>query len=310
MFAASVVITTKNRREDLCKSIVSALQQTFPLEILVMDDASTDGTAEHVKRHFPQVQVHRSEVSLGYIVQRNRAARLAKSGIIISMDDDAIFSSEFVVGHTLREFDNPRVGAVAIPFVDVNRGPSIYQCAPQAEKLYAIYSFTGTAHALRRDLFLKLGGYRENLIHQGEEEDYCLRLLDAGFITRCGRSDPILHFESPRRSFKRMDYYGARNKILYAWHNVPWGQLPMHLAGTTFKSAIYTFKPDRLLTRLCGIGNAYASIFSGQIRRRPVNRKSYRASQNLKRNGPQSFDKIEALLSKTKRPQPLITCES
>ena len=81
---------------------------------------------------------------------------------------------------------------------------------------------------MRRDLFLGLSGYRDILIHQSEEEDYSVRLLNAGFITRAGNADPVHHFESPKRSLARMDFYGARNKVLYAWHNVPFPHLVKH----------------------------------------------------------------------------------
>ena len=233
---ATVVITTKNRLEELRKAVASALAQTAGPEILVIDDGSGDGTAAAMSREFPSVRLHRSEQSLGLIVQRNRAARLAGNPILFSLDDDAAFSTHTVVEDTLREFDHPRVGAVAIPFVDVNRGPKVRQRAPRPDEVYATYDFIGTAHALRRDVFLSLNGYREVLFHQGEEEDYCLRMLNAGWITRSGNADPVHHFESARRSWARMDFYGARNKVLYAWHNVPFPGMAAHLAGTTAKT--------------------------------------------------------------------------
>src|SRR5262245_32687574 len=105
---ASLVITTKNRKEDLRKAIVSALRQTEPLEVLVMDDGCTDGTEQAVRREFPSVQIHRTETSQGYIVQRNRGARLARGSIIFSLDDDAAFSTPNIVEQTLADFVHPR----------------------------------------------------------------------------------------------------------------------------------------------------------------------------------------------------------
>ena len=46
-----------------------------------------------------------------------------------------------------------------------------------------VASFIGFAHLLRRDVFLDLGGYQESFIYYGEEKDFCLRLLDAGYRT-------------------------------------------------------------------------------------------------------------------------------
>jgi GT2 family glycosyltransferase len=296
---ATVVITTKNRKDELRNAIVSALAQTIRPEVLVMDNGSTDGTTELVRSQFPEVRIEQSKHSLGYIRQRNRAAQLASHPFVFSIDDDAVFSSPHVMEQTLREFDHPRVGAVAIPFVDVNKSPEIHHRAPAADQVYAGYAYIGTAHALRRDLFLRLSGYREILFHQSEEEDYCIRLLNAGYVTRYGCADPVHHFESPRRSWNRMDYYGARNKVLYACHNVPMPNLAVHLTATTFFTSIYARNPRRFLTRLRGVAGAYSRICTGQIRRQPVARPVYRLSRELKRRGPMRLGEIESQL-----PQP------
>jgi glycosyltransferase involved in cell wall biosynthesis len=298
MPSATVVITTKNRLEDLRKAVISAMTQTARPEILVMDDGSTDGTAEFISREYPAVRLHRDKQSRGYIVQRNAAARLAAGRIIFSIDDDAIFSSPQVVEQTLREFDHARVGAVAIPFADINRSPEIRQKSPDRNGIYAAYAYIGTAHALRKNLFLGLGGYRELLIHQSEEEDYCVRLLNAGYVVRCGTADPIHHFESPRRSWMRMDYFGARNKVMYAWNNVPFPFFPMHLAVTTFMTSIHAREPARCLTRVRGVMAAYARCLTGRGDRRPVAPSVYRLSRELKRREAVPLSEFEVRLPK------------
>ena len=58
---ASIVIVTRNRREEALKAISSSLQQEYqPLEVLVYDDASTDGTSDAISERFPQVRLFRS----------------------------------------------------------------------------------------------------------------------------------------------------------------------------------------------------------------------------------------------------------
>lgn len=293
---AAVVIATKNRIDDLRKAVASALAQTARPEVLVMNDGSTDNTAEAIAREFPEVRLHSASISIGYIAQRNRAAELVNAPIVFSIDDDAAFSSPRVVEQTLAEFDDPRVGAVAIPFIDVNQGPAVKQRAPDKSRVYAAYSFIGTAHALRRDLFLALGGYREILVHQGEEEDYSTRMLNAGYITRHGTADPINHFESPRRCWARMDYYGPRNKILHSWHNVPLPFFPAHLVATTARTLAHDLRPDRFWTRLRGVLAGYAMGLTGRTMRVPVARDIYRLSRELKGRGPVAFSDIAARL--------------
>ena len=293
---ATVVITTRNRRDDLLKAIASALAQTAKPEVLVIDDGSTDDTSAVVAREFPSVRLHRSEKSLGLVVQRNRAARLATAPVIFSLDDDAVFSTPRIVEDTLCDFEHSRVGAVAIPYVDVNLSPAIHQQAPEPEGVYATYDFKGTAHAVRRDVFLALGGYREILVHQSEEEDYCIRMLHAGWITRCGNAGPIHHFESPRRSWSRMDFYGARNKVLFAWHNIPFPAVGLQLAGRTAKAIVFSLQPGRMLTRCRGLLNGYYVCMSGKAERRPVNPVIYQLSQELKIRRKVSLEEIESRL--------------
>ena len=63
--SASIVITTKNRRDDLEKAIVSALAQKVEgsVEVIVIDDGSTDGTSEFVSAKFPQAKLHRFDAA-------------------------------------------------------------------------------------------------------------------------------------------------------------------------------------------------------------------------------------------------------
>src|SRR5688572_25360247 len=80
--AASIVIVTKNRKEDLRKAVDSALAQTAAVEVIVIDDGSTDATSDLLATDFPAVRCVRAATSRGYIVQRNRAAELATAPVV------------------------------------------------------------------------------------------------------------------------------------------------------------------------------------------------------------------------------------
>jgi glycosyltransferase involved in cell wall biosynthesis len=294
---ATVVITTKNRKDDLRNALASALTQDVPIEILVVDDGSTDGTADMVRAEFPAVRLHREEQSGGYIVRRNQAARMATAPLVVSIDDDAAFPSARTVGQTAAEFDNPRIGAVAIPFIDVKKGPDVRNRAPDRPGVWVADSYIGTAHALRRDVFLALGGYREKLFHQGEEGDYCARMLDAGYVTRLGTADPIHHFESPRRDFRRMDLYGRRNDVLFAWHNAPLLYLPAHLLATTVNGVRFGFRCGRPWRMMQGLAKGYGAIVPQFGERRPISRATYRILRRMRKSPqPLSLQDIEASL--------------
>lgn len=293
---ASIVIATKDRKDDLRRAIASAIRQTEPVEIIVLDDGSTDGTLDMVSSEFPQVRLERSPMPLGYVAQRNRGALLCSGEIIFSIDDDAEFSTSRVVEQTLDRFSHPRVAVIAIPYVEPQRSKREFQKAPDADAIWVTESFRGTAHALRRDVFLKLGGYREQIIHQGEEMDFCIRLLNNGFVVRLGFGDVIIHHEFPKRDWRRMDFYGRRNDILFAWRNIPMPYLPAHLLATTFNGFTCALRTKRPSDMIRGILSAYWDCAPNWNWHKPVSRATYRLHRLLKKRGPKTLSDVENFL--------------
>lgn len=296
---ATVVITTKDRKEDLRKALRSAFNQTVQCEVLVTDDASTDGTADVVAKEFPEARLLRSDECIGLIAQRNRSSREASTNFIFSIDDDAEFGSPEIVEQTLADFNDARIGAIAIPQIDTTPQRVVNDRAPQDGEASCVASFVGTAYAVRRNVFLNLGGFDASLIHQGEESDFCLRMLAAGYVVRLGTSDMILHHESPRRSFARMDYYGRRNDVLFACRHVPLHYLPLHLAGTTFNGLRWACRSGRPFHMLRGLVAGYvegATLFAD---RQPVSAEIYQLFRRLKKSGPLKLSEMEHHLLKT-----------
>jgi GT2 family glycosyltransferase len=272
------------------------MAQTADVEVLVIDDGSSDGTPEMVEKEFPEATLHRSERSLGYIAQRNRAAKLASAPVIVSIDDDAELASR-TVEQTLAELDHPRVGAVAIPHVDVSKGPStVLPLPPDNGRVYATVAYVGTAHALRRDLFLELGGYREGLFHQAEESDLCARMLRAGYVVRLGTAEHILHHESPQRVSERLYLYGRRNDVLFAWHNVPMPYLAGRLAKVTVHGVLIGMRGRRLGAAIRGLAQGYAQGVRDLPGRDPLPRELYRVSRRLRRQLIVPLEEVEAEL--------------
>lgn len=282
---ASIVITTRNRKEELRNAIASAAIQTAPGEIIVIDDASTDGTSEMVRAEFPAVRLHRSETARGYIVQRNYAAQLATAPVIVSLDDDAIFTSPHTVAQTLAAFDHPRVGAVTIPFIDVGHRPDVIGAAPNRSGIFITGAYIGAAHAVRRELFLRLGGYREYLFHYAEERDFCIRMLNAGYVTRLGTADLVHHFLSPKRQHSRGYIARARSFLLYPWYNAPTVYLPFHLAAAAFNMMRVGIRERHPVWTAWGIGRGCAASIHELFHRRPVSLRTYLLSQELMRRG-------------------------
>lgn len=280
---ATVVISTKNRCEELRVALDSCLNQTGKHRILVVNDGSEDSTQQVLRDAYSIATVVNHAISTGLVVARNIAARLAEGDVIVSIDDDASFTTSGILLKVLREFEDPRIGAVAIPYVDVNRDGVERQRTPDESNVWVTDRFIGTAHAVRKDVFLKLGGYREFLFHQGEESDFCIRLLDAGYFVRLGNSDRINHFESPKRDTRRMDLYGRRNDVLFAVLNVPWPWFPLHLMSVTIKGMWFGLRIGRPIRMLQGLIFGYASGIKYWSQRKPVSTKTYRLFRRLRK---------------------------
>lgn len=283
---ASVLIVSKNRKECFRQALASAIRQVPQPEVVAVDDGSDDGTSEMVRREFPEVRLIQHTESKGYIVRRNEGTAACSSEVVFSLDDDAAFSEPTIVAETLKDFSDSRIGAVGIPFINVNYDSRVIQRAPDRESCWLLDAFVGCANAVRRDVFLETGGYWEALIHQGEEMDFCARLLQRGYYVRAGNAKPVLHYHSPVRSFSRMAYYGKRNLILFCWRNVPYPYFWLHLSGTmlnNMRHAASGFEPwHSTRGTLCGLRD----IWRYRSQRHPMSASNYLLHRKLKKAGP------------------------
>jgi glycosyltransferase involved in cell wall biosynthesis len=297
MSSATIVITTRNRRDELREALRSCQAQTDDVDVLVIDDGSSDGTSEMVAAEFPAVRVHRSEVSRGLIVQRTAAAAMASAPVIVSIDDDARFMSPRAVEQTLADFDHPRIGAVAMPYVDVRRGGLERQRPPEPHGRWVADTYIGTAHAVRRDVFNALGGYRTSFVHMVEEPEFCLRMLAAGFVVRLGRAPALHHLESPnQRVFGRNLRLVARNQLLDAWHNTPSRYLPGRVGRILVRSTFDSFRFRHPGAAAQGAWEALRDAARANDSRAPVPDDVWRLLVELRKRGPLRLEEIEARL--------------
>jgi glycosyltransferase involved in cell wall biosynthesis len=297
----TVVIASKNRKDDLRRAIASCLAQTAGPEVIVIDDGSTDGSATMVQAEFPTVRLYRDEVSRGVSAQRNRGVRLASHEIVFTIDDDAVFASPHTVAQTLAEFTHPEVAAVAIPLINVNTGPAVLQRAPRPGQIFVTDHFWATAYAVRRAAFLHAGGYREFLRQQFEEEELAIRMLDLGYFTCLGNADPLQHFESPMRDRRWRDQQGMRNKILFAWYDVPMPDFLFFLFGTVAKMSLHAWRHGYWSQALYCISLGFAACVRERGERRPVRRETYRLFRRLRKSAGLPLEAIALGLSPAPR---------
>jgi hypothetical protein len=90
-----------------------------------------------------------------------------------------------------------------------------------------------------------------------------------GFFVRLGNSDPIIHNESPKRDYSRMDFYGRRNDVLFHWQNTPMPDLLWQLPMTIVGGLLCAYRVKRWRKMLEGIVAGFVAIASGE-ERKPV----------------------------------------
>lgn len=239
-FEATVVIPTYNRAAVLERAVRTSLEQDgCEIEVLVMDNASDDGSIDRVKRQFPDATLYRAERHhASVVVSRNAAARLARAPVLVSIDDDSVFIAPSTVAEALEEFDSADIGAIGLPYVDFREDlPPSPQQQMGLQEPRAIAVFTGAAGAMRRSAFLEVDGYRESL-WRTEEFDLCLRMLDLGYLVLAGSSQPLEHRPIPGRPEEASNRFKAlKGLALTIWWDVP---MPWMVLDVVLGLAWYT----------------------------------------------------------------------
>ncbi len=220
----TVGITTRNRQRSLqrCLESLRHISHLSP-EILVFDDASDVRVTTTIAPQ-PRLRVIRDDRGSGNIVGRNTLMREATGGAVLLLDDDAALLEGAGVERALEILS--RDGEVAaVAFAQANPDgrpwPETMQPARGQSSRY-IAAYIGFAHLLRRDVFLRLGGYRESFVFYGEEKEYCLRLLDHGLRVVYLPDALVIHAQDASgRTPQRYLRYVTRNDCLNALYNEP-----------------------------------------------------------------------------------------
>lgn len=299
--AASFVIATRNRKDVLIKCLTAAFSQTVPIECLVFDDGSSDGSEQAIAEAFPPARYpnlyyEKHAGGNGPCRLRNRGIEMARAEIVFPLDDDAVMTSPDTVEHVIREFSHPRVAVVAIPVINVNGDNVEFQRAPDNNRVYVTTEYLGASHAVHRDKFLACGGYREPIFQYCEEGDVCMRLLARGHVCRVGTSAPIHHHESPSRDRNLQIQLASRNNVFLAWCSCPMPLFPVYLLGTSITCLTRGIRTQTIRHSLIGIAQGYRMILSRFCDRNPVSCKSFMLCRRLRRHAYVPLAEIESNL--------------
>src|SRR5262245_23004410 len=196
---ASVIIPVFNGEKTIRPAIESLLAQDFPnLEIIVVDDGSTDGTARIVGG-FTGV-VYRQQKNAGPATARNEGVRHAAGEIICFTDADCVAHKDWVT-RLVRSFDRKEVGAVAGSYGIVNKENVLADCIHR-EILYRhekfksdfVRAFGSYNCAVRKDVFNGVGGFDERYrFASGEDNDLSYKILKGGYKILFDRAALVDH---------------------------------------------------------------------------------------------------------------------
>ena len=196
---ATVVIPTVNARELLTAALASLERQTVPMDIVVVDNASMDGTSDYVSRRFPDVRVVRNETNLGFGRAINRVALALEGDVLVLVNNDVVCEPTFVE-RMCAPFTRKEVGMVAgvltqgraperIDSAGIELDPTLrswdYLWNEPVEVLSAPLPDPvgpcGGAAAYRLVEFQRLGGFDETLFAYWEDVDLAIRFRLAGW---------------------------------------------------------------------------------------------------------------------------------
>ena len=226
--AVTVVIATRNRRVGLCATLerLSALPEQP--DIIVVDNASTDGTPAAVRRRFPHVELVALRRNRGASA-RNVAVRRARTRYVALSDDDSWWEPGTLTRAVTLLDTTPRVGLVTgATLVGPLDTPDPLNAVLAASPLSRdglpgprVLGFLGCAAVTRREAYLASGGYFWLLFIGGEEELLAYDLTARRWpIVYCANI-VVHHWPSPIRDASRRRRQELCNRVLVAWLRRP-----------------------------------------------------------------------------------------
>lgn len=232
----SIIIVNYNVKEfllNLLDSLYKALNE-YESEIIVVDNASDDGSVELVRSRFPKVKLIENKSNLGFGAANNQALEVAKGKYLVLINPDTIVKEDTFT--KLIDFlqDNPEAGMVGCkvlnpdgtlqlpcrrsfpgPWTSFTKITGLSKLFPKS-KLFAKYNLTyldedetyevdaisGSFMMMRREVYEKTKGFDPQFFMYGEDLDLCYRTQKEGYKVYYVHTTEIIHYkgESTKRS--------------------------------------------------------------------------------------------------------------
>lgn len=248
----SIITVNYNGWRDTCAMIESlARYETYPYEIIVVDNASLGDDVKQIATAHPEVRIITSEKNLGFAGGNNLALPYATGNYLFFLNNDTEIKRP-ILSTIVKRLQNPSVGGVS-PLIRYFDNPKAIQyngywrltpitlrnTEPQGWKAHEhtpsckIDVMHGAAMMVRRDVLDRVGHMREDYFLFYEEFDWSYRILEAGYEIwyeadaevyhkegqSVGKITPtrVLYMTRARRLFVRYNSRGWRKWASYCY---------------------------------------------------------------------------------------------
>jgi GT2 family glycosyltransferase len=242
----TVAVITRDRRDELLHTLDRLAELPERPPVIVVDNASGDGTAEAVRARHPEMLLLTPGRNLG-ACGRNLAARRVTTRYLAFCDDDSWWEPGALAAAADLLDAHPTVGAVTGRILvhppdggDVHEDPVVAELrdsplyAPPDLPGPALGSFLAAATVLRTEAFRAAGGFSPRLWLGGEEELLAADLATHGWWLVYAEQLTAHHRPSPARDSTARRRDGLRNTLWFTWLRRP---LPAALRRTAYLAA-------------------------------------------------------------------------
>ena len=203
--SASIIIPAFNAAKTIAHVLEAVLRQDCEqkLEVIAVDDGSTDKTGEIIKS-FPRVK-YLYQKNKGPAEARNRGFEESTGEIVFFIDSDCVAQTDWVK-KSIEHFDNPKIAVVSGSYDIANPQFILAQCIhdeivfrhqrrmPNYPKSFGSYNF-----CVRRNVFKDVGGFNASYRWaSGEDNDLSYKILKKGFKIYFEKDSKVRHFHTTR----------------------------------------------------------------------------------------------------------------
>lgn len=238
-----IVVLNWNRAADTIECVRSLRGLAYSnVEVLVVDNASVDGSVTALGAAFPDLTVVRNAKNLGYSEGNNVGIRYAlsrKADYVLLLNNDTVvdkdllhelvrvattFSNAGLVGPKIYDYREPTKVWFAGASIDWSSGDSPHlglgeYDAGQFNRVTEVDRLTGCAMMVSREVFERVGLFDPRYFLYYEDVDLCVRAAKAGYKSYCVQTAKVWHKESSSTSANHGSdlhaYYHLRNRLLF-----------------------------------------------------------------------------------------------